>query len=403
MKASIPAARLTKAGRRVLQMRRAADIVPWSRMALLEVRDNGSLRLSVVNADGGAREVMKCSKVTTPGVVAVNVDLLDKLFTVTPLDGDVSVELQGTTLVVSSGRVRQRVPTVDAGNFSWPTEKPESWFEVDDERLQVVLKSVLWATSEDVGRIQSNAVHMTSSASEATNGHVMAQARPGLVPDGVKILVPAEAWTRVKTFVDGRVLGKLSMAVEPGRFWLRGESWIMFQRLLPEMNYYDLSRMAYEPDDDGNHYFLFQGREQAIRVHSISVNRDEVLTSCRHILSGAVTKDEKSTGAAVRIVVEDDGVMHMTSYYPADMTSRGIDVDEVVRWSALSVSDDDLSPFAYLSGFCFYSLYMVRALAAMSGDIVKMMWAEGSEGVPVPSLQFHGDDGAVALVSPRRL
>jgi hypothetical protein len=46
---------------------------------------------------------------------------------------------------------------------------------------------------------------------------------------------------------------------------------------------------------------------------------------------------------------------------------------------------------------------MVRALAAMSGDIVKMMWAEGSEGVPVPSLQFHGDDGAVALVSPRRL
>lgn len=403
MKATVSAAALTKAGRRVLQMRRVTDTVPWSRMALVEVRDNGSVRLSVVNADGGAREIVKDAVVKAPGSTSVNVDMLDRLFTVLPLDGEVSIELRGSTLVMACGRVKQSVPTQDPGHFDWPPGKPELWFDVDDGRLQTVLKSVLWATSEDPGRIQSNAVHMTHAASEATNGHVMAQVRPGLLPEGVKMLVPAEAWTRVKAFVEGRHGGQLSMAVEQGRCWLRGESWIMFQRLLPEMSYYDLSRMAYAPDDDGNHYFNFGGREQSIRVHSIMVNREEVLTSCRHILSGAVTRDEKSTGAAVRVLVDDNGTMHLTSHYPSDIASRGIDVDEVVRWSQDSVGEDDLSPFSHLSGFCFYSLYMVKALSALSGDVVRMMWAEGTEGVPVPSIQFHGNDGAVALVSPRRL
>lgn len=400
MKATVSAARLTRAGRRVLQMRRVTDTVPWSRMALVEARDNGSLRLSVVNADGGAREVVRGAEVKSPGVVAVNVDMLDRLFTVLPLDGEVSVELRDSTLVMASGRVRQRVPTGDPGHFNWPGGRPESWFDVDDRRLQMVIRSVLWATSEDPGRVQSNAVHMTSAASEATNGHVGAQVRPGLVPEGVKLLVPAEAWTRVKTFVEG---GKMSMAVEPGRFWLRGDNWVMFQRLLPEMSYYDLSRMAYAPDDDGNHYLTFNGREHAMRVHSVLVNREEILTSCRHVLSGAVTSDERSMGSAVRFLVEDGGVMHATSYYPADIVSRGIDVDEVVRWSPDSVGEDDLSPFSHLSGFCFYSLYMVKALTALAGDVVKMTWAEGTDRIPFPSLQFHGQDGAVALVSPRRL
>jgi hypothetical protein len=398
MKATVQAQALTKAGRRVLQMRRVTDTVPWSRMALFEARDNGTVRISIVNADGGAREIMKADGVSIPGSVALDVDVFDKLLTVIPLSGVVSIELDGQMLKMSCGRVRQRVPTAsDPENFSWPPGKPEDWFQVPDGALSKVAQSVIWATSEDIGRIQSSAVHMTHDVSEATNGHVMGQVKPGLVPAGKKILVPSEAWTRIKAFESQ----KMHMAIDGSRLWLRGDNWTLFQRLLPEMDYYDLSTMAYAPDADGVHYTRYQGREHPVRVYSVSVNREEVLTTCRHILSGVVTRDERAAGSSVRILIDDDGTMHMVSHYPADTVARGIDVDEVVRWSPDLVTGDDLSPFSHLSGFCYYSLYMVKALSAVSGDIVKMLWADGG-GIVVP-LQFHDRDGAVACVSPRRL
>lgn len=396
-----------RAARRILQLRKTNDVTPGAKSVAIRARGRG-LEMATVNADGGAHELVD-AVVEEEGELIVGMDMFDKLISCTPQNGSVRLEADGKQMTAASGRVRQRLPVSDAGMFQWPEmpspEKPR--FTIRDQALQDVIRSVIWATKDDPGRLQCWSVHMTNEASEATDTVVLARMTPGIMPPGTEIFVPADAWPRIRAFVDGRH-ESMTAVVDDTLLWIDGGSWKLFQRLMPPMNYFGglIGQLVYDPDDSGVHYqTLGGGREEKLRVFSVLVNRDELLTSCRHVQTASeVVSGERRMDGGVRFMMKPDNSLSVVSHYPAD-SLVGMEVDEEIRWSEDAVTTNDTSPFSILSSVCFSSLYLVKALTAMNGDVVKMLWASSLSGAQhPPPLQFHDQDGRVkTMVGPRRL
>lgn len=396
-----------RAARRILQLRKTNDVTPGAKSVAVRARGRG-LELATVNADGGAHELVDAT-VEQDGELVVGMDMFDKLVSCIPQNGDVKLEAVGAQMTAVSGRVRQRLPVSGIGLFQWPEiPGPEKTrFEIRDQALQDVIRSVIWATKDDPGRLQCWSVHMTDEASEATDTVVLARMTPGIMPAGVEIFVPADAWPRIRAFVDGRH-ESMTAVVDGSLLWLDGGSWKLFQRLMPPMNYFGgmVGQLVYDPDGSGIHYqVLGGGREEKLRVFSILVNREELLTSCRHVQTASeVVTGERRMDGGVRFVLREDNRLAVVSHYPAD-SLVGMEVDEEIRWSPSLVTESDTSPFSILSTVCFSSLYMVKALTAMNGDVVEMLWARSLSGAShPPPLQFHDRDKKVkTMVGPRRL
>lgn len=394
MKAKIPADKLVDAGRRALQFRsRSGDLMPAHNNAVFRVLEKGVMTLDVSSPDGGARMAIPVTG-HGPGMVSVGIDYLDKLVSMLPRGGvDLNIASSDRLLSFRGPGLHMTLPLVAVEGLT-SLQQPKTWWPVEDSELQRVVKSVLWAASDDPNMPKWSSIHLGEDGSEATDTKVMARIGKALVPPGSGVIVPAQAWVKLRAFIGGGEKN-MRMSADLGSLWLRGADWCVWVRLTASQ-YTGLKPFVYAPDASGQ--FLFAGKEKT-RVHWIYVQRQEMLGICKRILGGSVSADEKSLGAAVRVIVEPDGdEINLVSHYHSDIAGHGIHVEQVMSWQPGSVTRSDVSGLQFLNGVAFFSLYLTRALSALTADTVKVMWAEPVEGMQGMPMQIHDEKNSVAVV-----
>lgn len=395
----MPVERFTKIVRKALQFQgRVKDTLPGYSLALLEVSEKGTLRVSVSNPGSGTR-IMAPTTSHVAGAVAVAHEHIDRATGNLPPRGDVSIAVAGKNLQLSLGSVRFRIPYTDPEDFvSIPTPPAEGWFDVRPESISEIVSHLSWALGAQEYQPQLTGVHLTSDFSETTNGHTMAQKRPGILPSG-EVIVPGDTWTQLRAFVDETPKG-LRAHVADRSIWLRSQSWAVFSRLL-DARFPDTSGLVFDVGDDGVHDF----RGRKLPVHWIHVNRLALLSAVGRIVGTSIKPEEKKIGAAARFLVNGDGAMRIVSHYHGTEGGSGvIDVEEAVQWAEGSVTADHLDGFESLSSVSAYGYYLKQALSSLRGDVVRMMWGDTSVPGLIAPIQFHDEEsGAAALVMPRML
>ena len=374
-------------------------IDPGLRLVHIEVTDRGRVRLSAHDATSGAK-IVTVVEGPVPGQVAVGAEQLDRLVTILPSDGHVRLQtVSDTKLVVTVGkRLRMDIPIQSADNFlPLPIPSADGWFEVTERDLDNVIRRCLWATCGDESKPALSGVHLTSARSETTDGKMMSRVTPGIVPKGVDVIVPADSWQRLRTFVEAGSK-RVCMCVESNRVWIRSSTWAVYSQLIAS-TFPNIEDVVFEVDGDNIHYI----GNTPIRVHSISVNRGELLDVVKRIGSASVSQEERKIGASVAFDLRDDKYLHLVSNYPIENMENSILVDERVDWSEDSVTIDDTSGFERLRDIGVYSHFTRLALQALSSDVIKIMSADAPVIGNMP-MQFHDEkSGAVSLVMPRRL
>lgn len=400
MRITLPVADLDRLAKRALHFAgRGRDISPDYQLLLIEVTDSGVLRLSAQNAGAGAVVMTKIGDYE-PGSVSIPSEQIDKVVNLLPR-GSEKVTLtagRGPKAKITVGTMRLNVPTRPGEEFpSLPKPPKDGWFEVEDRALEAVIKRTLWAMCKDETRPTLAGVCMKHDCTVSTDGHMLAELKPGIMPKGMQVVVPGEAWNKLRAFVgDGDAM---KMTVEDGRrIWLRSKQWAVFTTLIAG-NFPDTSHMIFNVDDKGLHHF---NEEQSVRVHWVHVNRHETLSVVKRIVSASVSQEEKKIGASVSFDMRE-GELHLVSHYPFEDLSNSIIVDDVIDWVEGSVTADDMSGFDALKGIGLYSTYMKMALESLSSDVIRLLWAEPKKDVFTP-VQFRDEDaGMNALVMPRRL
>lgn len=400
MRITLPVADFDRLAKRALHFSgRGRDISPDYQLLLIEVTEKGVLRMSAQSAGSGAVVISKVDDFEH-GSVAIPCDQIDKVVNLLP-HGTEKVTLKagsGPKAKISVGKLRLSVPIRPGQDFP-PLSKPpkDGWFEVQDKALSAVIRRTLWAMCRDETRPALAGVFLGSEFSVSTDGHMLAQLKPGVMPEGMKVVVPGDAWNKLRAFVgDG---DKMKMTVENGhRIWLRSKNWAVFTTLIAS-DYPETSHMVFDVDGDGFHHF---NEQQIVRVHSVHVNRHETLSVVKRIVAASVSQEEKKIGASVSFDMRE-GELHLVSHYPFEDLSNSIIVDDVIDWAEDSVTADDMSGFDALKGIGLYSTYMKMALESLSSDVICLLWSEPKEGMFTP-VQFR-DEGAGmnALVMPRRL
>ena len=400
MKITLPVADFDRLAKRALQFAgRGRDISPDYQLLLIELTDSGRLRLSAHSAGAGA-VVMTKIEGGEPGSVAIPAEQVDKIVGLLPKGIENKLVItagRGPKARFKIGTLNMAVPTRPAEDFP-PLPKPPSgdWFQVKDDALSDVIKRTLWAMCRDETRPTLAGVHLTSECSETTDGHMLARLVPGLMAKGQKVVVPGEAWNKLRAFV-GDSQDMRMFIEDERRVWLRSKSWAVFTTLISG-KFPDTSPMIFAVDDDGYH----QSGEKKVRVHWVHVNRHETLAVVRRIVGASVSQEEKKIGASVSFEMKE-GALHLVSHYPFEDLSNSIIVDDKVDWGEGSITADDMSGFEALKGIGLYSTYMKMALESLSSDVIRLLWSEAQGDYFMP-VQFHDDKaGMKALVMPRRL
>lgn len=392
--------RLTK---RALQFAgRGKDVVEGYRLLHVEITGKGQLRISAQSAAAGAKVLDTLEPGSfEPGSFSVVCDHIDRCISLLPRDKPLKLTAgKGPKAKIEVGSVKLSIPTRPGEDFP-PLPRPPSdgWFQVTDRQLSDVINHTLWAMCRDESRPALGGVHLTHELSETADGHMMARKSPGFMPKDRSVVVPGDAWEKLRAFVDGKDT-PLRMAVEDERrVWLRGQNWAVFSTLIHQQ-FPNMGAFVFDVDGDGWHWF---DNENKILVHWIHVNRSEALAAVRRIAGASVSTSEKKIGASVKFEVRD-GNLHLISHYPLDDVSESIVVDEQIDWGEGSVTAADMSGFDALDGIGVYSDYMRRALDSLSSDLVRVMWAAPMPNIGYVPVQFHDEKiGMKAMVMPRRL
>ena len=402
MKITLPVADFEQLAKRALQFAgKGRDISPDFQLLLIELTDTGLLRMQSQSTGAGAVVMTKLAD-QKPGSVAIAAEQIDKIVNLLPRGAGQKMTMEsgrGPKAKFSVGTVRLNVPTRPAEDFP-PLPKPpkDGWFEVKDKALEDVIKRSLWAMCRDETRPTLAGVSLQHEKTVTTDGHMLAQLVPGIVPKGVKMVVPGSAWNQLRAFV-GEGATDLRMCLEGDRrVWLRSKTWAVFTTLIAG-DFPDTEHMVFNVDEQGVHHL---NEEQSVRVHWVHVNRHETLSVVKRIVSASVSQEEKKIGASVSFDMRD-GELHLVSHYPFEDLSNSIIVDDVIDWVEGSVTGDDMSGFDALKGIGLYSTYMKMALESLSSDVIRLSWSEPKKDMFTP-VQFRDEKvGMNALVMPRRL
>lgn len=373
---------------------RGREVSPGLSLVHLQATDKGLLRLSAHDAVSGAR-VSAPAPDCEPGSVAIDGAQLDRVIAILPPREDLAIgELGPGRLRFKSGRMVMDIPSQPGEEFM-PLPKPprDGWFPVTSHQINDVIGGTLWAMCRDELRPALAGVHLTSECSEATDSHMMAHLRPGILPEGQDVVVPGDSWTRLRALVTDAQEAQ-AMCVEGNRVWFRGRSWACYSALLGGQ-FPNTQPLVFDIDGEGVH------EPGGIQVYWFNVNRHEMLSVVKRIVGASVSQEEKRIGAAVTFHLRGEGDLHLVSHYPIEDVSNSIVVDERIDWIEGNVSVDSPDGFQWLRGIGIYGQFMAWALSSLKGDVIKVMWAHGDRLGGFP-MQFQ-EPGRTALVMPRHI
>ena len=385
MRLKLPAPSFSQLARAVLQfVAKGAALEPGLGLVRVDVGEGLRLRLTAQDMVVGARVLSDREYEGEAGTIVVSAHHLDRVVSILPDSGDLELSV-GEQLRLVVGRMVVDVPLRAVDDFvPMPQVPRDEWFDVSEASLADVVKRALWAVAEGEQRPILAGVNLCARCSQATDGYKFVSLSPGLMPQGHNIIVPTSSWQSLRALVsDSKEM--LKMRVEHNRLWLRAPGWMAYT-LLVAGNYPDTSPLLLEPHDG---------------VHSISVNRHEVLSIVRHIGASSIDNPKAKMGAGVCFDYRGDG-LHLVAQHTNDAVATSIGVDEVANWAEGTVTDGDVAAFDCLRNVDFYHEYVKRALESLPSDVVTVIWAGGADIGGMP-LQFHDERGVVAMVMPRRL
>lgn len=401
MKFQIGAADFSQLAKRAAQFAaHSSDINPGLSLVAVSVSDVGTLRMRAHTADSGVSVMHKLSEDGfEPGSAAFEVKHLEKIVAVVPPRSTVSVRVgSGPKASVRAGSLSLNVPKASIDEF-FPLPKPPAdgeWFKVPAKDVVDVARRVTWSMCSDGSRPHLAGVHLCASWSESSDGSLFSRVSPGIVPEGVDVVVRGDTLTRLRSMVEAE--RELSTLVDANRIWFRGNGWAMFSSMITD-RYPNVSVVYFPRDAAAREHVAGNAK---FPLHHVYVNRAELLAAVRRITSVSISSEESKVGAGMAMDMRDGGELHVCSDYPFNDLSQSIMVDDVIAWSEGSVTAADVSGFQSLEEVAFYAKYVSMALEAMSADVVRVMWADPVGGQKLP-IQFQDDDiNMSALVSPRR-
>jgi hypothetical protein len=272
-------------------------------------------------------------------------------------------------------------------------EMPESWVDMPTKTLATVVERVAWAQDTEQ-RPTLAGVNLTQAASEATNTHVFARAFPGIIGGDLPVFIPNIGYMR--PFLDDDKVVKI--AADDRWLWVRGKKWRTFLRRT-ESAFPDTTPLIFAPA--ATEHVGFNG--QKVRVHSIVLRRSDLLAAVARVGATSVTEDEKRIGAAMRFDMREGGELHVVSNYPIEIINQTIVVDEILPWRSGSVTPDDVAPFAALRHTAIYGVYLRRALQAMRGETVRMLWTDDPVSCPPQWQDGNEKEGLHVAIAVRRV
>jgi DNA polymerase III sliding clamp (beta) subunit (PCNA family) len=398
MRLKLPAARFSQLTRAVLQfVAKGAALDPGLGLVRLDVGQTLRLRLTAQDTAVGARVLTDRPYEGEAGTVVVSGHHLDRVVSILPESGDLEFFSDGEKLRLSTGRMVVDAPLRPADDLvPFPSIPRDGWHKVEEKRLSDVIKSTLWAVAEGDARPLLAGVNLCARCSQATDGYKLSHLSPGLMPgDEGDVIVPTASWQSLRALVTGSEK-TLEMRTEGSRLWLRGRQWAAYT-LLVAGKYPDTTPLLLDPVEGIHHPQI----GSPVRVHSICVNRHEMLSIVRHIGASSIDRKEAKMGAGVRFDYRR-GELHMVAVHTADAAATSIHVDEIANWAEDSVTEGNVIGFENIRQVDFYHEYVKRALESLPSDVVRMMWADGVDIGGMP-LQFHDKEGVIAMVMPRRL
>lgn len=164
--------------------------------------EGGRLAVATTDLDRFAEATVDAN-VIEPGVITVPAAALVTLINKHPKDGEVTLQLEGSTLLVRCGRSKVKLPTLPAEDFpQWADEKPVAEFVLGGSTFARIFNRVRFAVSSEEARyyLQGICFDVDKAADTlslvATDGHRLAVSSIAL-PEGAescpRAIVPTEA------------------------------------------------------------------------------------------------------------------------------------------------------------------------------------------------------------------
>lgn len=383
MRFTVPAARFSELSRRAMQFRhRGRDILPGYGLGSFVVK-NGQLRITVVSPSQATS--LRCEAKGDDGELLMKLDLLDKMISFLPAQGDLTITVKGAQATFVVGGVRMHTPVITNDHAVDMPKPPKDGWKTMPASSILDFVTRLWSQDTNESRPQWAGIHFTSERAEATNGHAISRITPG-IDFGQPVMI--QNMRVLQSFLyDG---GDVSFAIGGNWVWFRTKEWATCL----------LRYQSDWPPTDGFLYAPETREHNGTSVHSIFINRQEMLKACQRISGMAVGEEEKKVGAGVSFDLREDG-LHMVSNYPIENIASTIVVDEVIEWAEDTVTQDDLQPFESLRQMAIFGLYLRKTLEAMRGKVVRMCWG-GDITKAFPQWQDTESQLRVAI-APRRI
>ena len=207
MKLTLPVSAFEQLAKRALQFAgKGKDINPDYHLLHFELKENGRLRLSAQNAAAGAKVMMTISDPKAiPGSISIPSLQVDKVIGLLPGGSGSNLTIttgRGSKAKFECGKIKMSLPTRPAEDFPpLPYPPKTGWFDVTGEGINEVIRRVLWSMCKDDTRPALSGVHLVHEASETTDGHMIARKTPGIVPSGCEVVIPGDAWNKLRALV----------------------------------------------------------------------------------------------------------------------------------------------------------------------------------------------------------
>ncbi len=306
-----------------------------------------------------------------------------KIFDITrilPEDAIISMELEKDRMIVSSGRSRYTLNTLDADFF--PRISEDNWedrFKISQLALKTILAKTSFAMGVQDVRYYLNGVLLEMQNNDlkvlATDGHRLAQTNTDITLDSKEIrqiIVPRKAVLEIARFLDGDDESDLTIEVSRNHLKMTGRNFSHPEssvRSAPVL----ITKLI-----DGKFPEFKSVLDTELNI-VISVNRYDFLET---LTRAAVLTTDRAKG--VKITIEPGNMRLVTSNMEKEesVEELEIDYDGAVVGTGYNIS------------------YLIDAAKAITTEDIELH-IQGNEGICI--MKQLGDEPSVWLVMPMRL
>jgi len=193
--------------------------------------------LAIRGTDLDIEITTSCPATCTPGAITVPAKTLLEIVRKFPDGAEVSMVLQGETLIVKAGRSRFQLGTIAADSF--PDIATATYGESFSIDLAALFKPVSFAASQDSNKFYLNGVFMHASRGQlnavCTDGHRLAKVSIDYAGPDFAVIIPTKTVNLIPP-------GEVSLSIADNKIRVEQDNVVLVSKLI-EATYPDYSRV----------------------------------------------------------------------------------------------------------------------------------------------------------------